>query len=200
MLPDFVEVKEGLQRIATLRLREQVRRSDPVLAMIQHHIQHEGRESVYTTMSGTERRTPYEQAVGEVTIDMREAVTMSIAEFMTRVVDRVADKMLAQIMPSIFATVKQATDAVGNVVDAGGKPFSFDLFLQSLEKMWIDFDEETGKPKLPTIVVSPELGERVREMLPEWEKNEHYKRRFSELIDLKREEWNDRESHRKLVD
>jgi len=48
--------------------------------------------------------------------------------------------------------------------------------------------------------VSPNLGAKLKEKLPEWEANSEYKKRFEDLIERKRKEWNDRESNRKLVD
>jgi hypothetical protein len=199
MLPDFPEIKEELERLARDRLRQRLRYGDPVLAMVRQIRQHEGRDSIYTTVSGEEQRADYKQVMGEITINIDELIDLPIDAVMERV-DAAAEDMLKQIVPSMFAKLKEVTDEVGNVVDAGGKPFSFDLFLETLEKIWIDFNEETGKPKLPTIVVSPQLAEQVKTLLPEWEQNEEYKRRFAELIERKRRQWNDRESNRKLVD
>jgi hypothetical protein len=84
-------------------------------------------------------------------------------------------------------------------VNGKGQPFTFELFLETLEKISIDFDDQ-GNPYLPTVVVSPELGAKLKSKLPEWEANPDYDKRFKELIERKRKEWNDRESHRKLVD
>ena len=53
---------------------------------------------------------------------------------------------------------------------------------------------------MPQLVVSPQMGATLREKIPEWEKDLEHKKKFDELIEKKRKEWNDRESHRKLVD
>jgi len=44
------------------------------------------------------------------------------------------------------------------------------------------------------------MGAKIEERIPEWEANPDYKKQFEEVIEAKRKEWNDRESHRKLVD
>ncbi len=113
--------------------------------------------------------------------------------------EKVAEELRSQQSKMIFEHLSQSTDRTGNVVDAGGQAINPDLILQMLEKMEIDFSED-GQPRLPTLVVPPEQGEKLREKMLEWEKDECYNRKFNELIERKRQEWHDRESHRKLVD
>jgi len=110
-----------------------------------------------------------------------------------------AEEMKKEKARLFFEKMKEVTDRTGNVVDAKGQPFSFELFVDSIKKIWIEFDE-SGRPHMPTMVVSPEIGEKLRVLLPEWKKNPEYKKIIDEIIEAKRKEWNDRESHRKLVD
>jgi hypothetical protein len=98
-----------------------------------------------------------------------------------------------------FTKIEEATEKTGNIVDGKGKPFSPEFFLEALDKILIEFDDQ-GQPYLPTMFVSPELGNRIKDKLPEWESDPNHKKQFDELINKKRAEWNDRESHRKLVD
>ena len=113
--------------------------------------------------------------------------------------ENVAKELSSQQSKMILEHLNQITAKTGNVVDAGGQAINPDLILQMLEKMEMDFSED-GQPRLPTLVGSPEYYERLKEKMPEWEKDEHYNRKFNELIERKRQEWHDRESHRKLVD
>jgi len=69
-----------------------------------------------------------------------------------------------------------------------------DLIMTMWESMDIDFDE-TGNPRLPTIVASS----KIREQLEKQEITDEQKERFEQLIERKRFEWRDRESNRKLV-
>lgn len=199
MLPDFREVKEKLQRSVMLRLRAQVKKRDPVLAMIRTVRQHEGRRHVYATDEGRQRSTDYQPVIAEITINQHETVEWGMDEIVRRV-DGMAEQMIGQIVPTIFATLRESTHETGHVVDAGGKPFSFEMFLEAIEKVQIDFDEQSGQARLPTMVVDPKLGERIRTLLPDWEGNEEYKRRMTEVLERKKAEWNDREGDRKLVD
>jgi hypothetical protein len=199
VLPDFREAKEKLERSLMRRISDQVKKPDPVLAMIRTVRQHEGRRHVWSTDQGKERSTGYQPAAAEITINQHETLDWTISDI-ARQADTIADQMMDQIVPNIFTTLKETTEEVGNVVDAKGEPFSIELFLESIEKVHIDFDEVTGQPHLPTMFVGPKLADRVQTLLPEWDQNAEYKARFDALIAQKKVDWNDRESNRKLVD
>ncbi len=199
VLPDFREIKEKLQRFLILRLRDQVKKRDPVLAMIRTTQQHEGRRHVYSTDEGKQRSSDYQPTIAEITINQHETVDWGM-EHIVRRIDEMADQMIGQIVPNMFATLRQVTEETGNVVSGGGKPYSFEIFLETIEKIQMEFDDVTGEPQFPTMFVGPQLWERIRTMLPEWEQNDEYKARFRAVIARKKAEWDDREGNRKLVD
>lgn len=200
MLPDFREVKEKLQRSLMLRLRAQVKKRDPVLAMIRTVRQHEGRRHVYATDEGKQRSTDYQPAIAEITINQHETVDWGMKEIAERV-DGMADQMISQIVPSMFAKLREVTEETGNVVSGVGRPFSFELYLETIEKIQIDFDEVTGEPRLPTMITGDsELADRARAKQAEWLRNEEYQARYRAVMARKKAEWNDREGNRKLVD
>src|SRR6266850_1498376 len=71
-----------------------------------------------------------------------------------------ADEGRAAYMPQFFEQLRQVMEATGQVVDAKGKPYSHDLYLDLLEKVDIDFTED-GQPKMPTLVVPPNLAPKI---------------------------------------
>ena len=88
---------------------------------------------------------------------------------------------------------------VGTSINAMGRPFSTDLLLEALERIQLDFDDDDN-PKFPTMVVSPEMFEKIKDKLPAVGEDPNFDKRFEELILMKKQEWHDRESNRKLVD
>ena len=151
-----------------------------------------------TDATGDTEESDYELFSGALEVnhqDLIERGPIALVEGLKKL----AEDLSSQQSKMVFERLDQITDRTGNVVDAEGQAINPDLILQSLEKIEIDFSED-GQPRLPTLVVSPEHYERLKEKMLEWEKDEHYKRRFDELIERKRQEWRDRESHRKLVD
>jgi len=58
-----------------------------------------------------------------------------------------AQEALATVMPKFFEGMNAAITKGGNVVDAKGRPFDWDIYLDGMEMVELDFDDE-GKPKL----------------------------------------------------
>ena len=151
-----------------------------------------------TDATGETEESNYELFSGALEVnhqDLIERGPIALVEGLKKL----AEELSSQQSKMVFERLNQITAKTGNIVDAGGQAISPDLILQMLEKIEIDFNED-GQPQLPTLVLSPEYYERLKEKMPEWEKDEHYNRKFNELIQRKRQEWHDRESHRKLVD
>ncbi len=150
------------------------------------------------TVGGEMDKTDYKVASSEVKIKREDVIAKGTMAYIENI-KAVAEEMNRQRAKYFFDKMKEVTEKTGNIVNGKGQPMNFDLFLETIKKMWIDFDD-AGNPILPTIVVSPELGARLNKMLPEWERNDEYRKAFDEVIKTKRKEWNDRESNRKLVD
>ena len=151
-----------------------------------------------TDATGDTEESNYELLSGALEVNHQDLIERGPIALMEGL-EKMAEDFSGQHSKMLFERMKQSTAKTGNVVDAGGQAINPNLLLQMLEKIEIDFRED-GQPRLPTLVISPEHYERLKEKMLEWEKNEHYKRRFDELIERKRQEWRDRESHRKLVD
>jgi hypothetical protein len=76
-----------------------------------------------------------------------------------------ASRAVPNLMKQMFEHMADICDASGQTIDARGRPPSIDLILDGYEKISIDFDEN-GVPKLPTIVMAPQMAERVRKLPP----------------------------------
>jgi len=66
---------------------------------------------------------------------------------------------------SFFKGLADITNATGNVLNAEGKPFSYDMFLDLLDMVEIDFDEK-GNPNYPTLIISPQIEEKIKNTKP----------------------------------
>lgn len=75
-----------------------------------------------------------------------------------------AKEMKSEMTRRTFAQMDAIAEEHGMVVDARGRPFSADLFVEMLEKIEIDFDE-SGKAILPACVVHPSNMEKMRATL-----------------------------------
>ncbi len=109
-------------------------------------------------------------------------------------IDDAAEHGLRTIMPRLFEYMGRLSEAAGTSIDAKGRPPSHELFLEVIEKMDIEFDDE-GKPLMPTFVVNPEMAEALRKLPPPTPEQEM---KHQHLMQRKRQEYNDRRRYRKL--
>ena len=197
MLPVFPKIKKKHVEAINKYLKELIQQ-DPLFSgiRVEHHF--EGSRMSYKTVDGEPNETEYQAASSEFEVKREDVIAKGAMAYVENLRDA-AEEMKRQKAGYFFEKLKEVTDKTGNIVNGKGQPFSFELFVESIKKIWIDFDEG-GKPIMPTMVVSPELGEKLRVILPEWEKNPEYKKTIDDIIDKKRKDWNDRESRRKLVD
>lgn len=197
MLPDFPKIKRKWSAMFVRSVREQVNHASFVsqIRKVRHF---EGDGMKVTDATGETEESNYELFSGALEVNHQDLIERGPIA-LNEGLEKVAKELSSQQSKMVLEHVNQITAKTGNIVDAGGRPINPDLLLQMLERIEIDFGED-GQPRLPTLVVSPENYEKLREKMLEWEKDEHYKRKFDELIERKRQEWHDRESHRKLVD
>ncbi|MFA6461968.1 MAG: hypothetical protein WCV90_06920 [Candidatus Woesearchaeota archaeon] len=197
MLPDFPVLKSEIKK----RFNEYIRlksNADPLLSAITKIHILEGDKLVYYTIEGIKKETTFDEFKSKFSVHNQEIIDNGVNGFISAA-NEVSSDIQSQLGRKIFSTFDKITEETGNRVDAKGKELSSDVFLEALEKMEIDFDDN-GNPCMPTMFVSPELGKKIQENLPIWEKDLEHKKKFEDLMKKKKEEWNDRESNRTLVD
>lgn len=200
MLPDFLEVKRKIlegQRGAL----QQGATAHPLLGKIRRYTIHEGDSYTLVRDDGSEEtRTPHrEEAVVEITAD----------EIQTRGSEVVREKLgslQAQLVNGgknlLLTRLSEAAKQVGNVFEAKGSPFTAEMYLDLVEKTEASFDEDGvwQKPMLYPDPPSKEMFERIESEMRRFEDEPVLRERLNILLEHKRNEWRDRESHRKLVD
>jgi len=111
----------------------------------------------------------------------------------TQLLCDIAQSNIAGLAQRFFKGMEEITSATGNTVNAAGKPFSFDLFNDLLEKVSIEFDK-SGKPIFPTLVVPPAAYEKIKNLEPTPEQSE----RTSEIIAQKKAKFDAQKRTRRL--
>jgi hypothetical protein len=86
-----------------------------------------------------------------------EAFAWTIVDFSMRYKD--------QIEQSLFKTITETTEHVGNTISAGGQPLSVDIIIDLLEKVDTGFDEE-GNPLQPALMMHPDTARQVAALKP----------------------------------
>lgn len=128
----------------------------------------------------------------ETKMSINDIINYNIDKFSENIYS-LAYQRLKHMSKIFIKTMEQITSLTGNITNGGGKPFSIDILLDSLEKVDIDFDDE-GNPRLPTVVVGPDLFEKMRNL----KMTESQEKRFADIIEKKKKEFYAQKCYRRL--
>ncbi len=197
MLPNLPRLKGDIQNLLTRYLQKQINVRLGVFNEAPKHTAREGNRMRVIRGDGAVDDSEFQESSAEMRISIEDGPKLSIEERISKI-NIVADEMASQISRHAFGRLKEAVDKVGNVVDSKGQPFSADAVFEMLEKIELEFDD-TGKHLKLSIVLSPDVMPRAKEVFKQIETDSTLRKRYEEIIEKKRIEWRDREASRKLV-
>lgn len=197
MLPDYPKIKKYLEKKFTDAIKREIQK-DPLLSSLRVRIVNEGNAVVSSSIEGFSERIEYKKISAKFEIKNEEIIEKGPNVYFSRV-KQIAEEIGGQQSQMFIKKMDEVTQRTGNVVNAKARPLSPQLILEALEKIAIDFDEH-GNPIFPSLVVSPQQYEKIKEEIPKWESDPDLRKKHTELMEKKRKEWLDRESNRKLVD
>jgi hypothetical protein len=157
-------------------------------------IQHEGTSHSYNTMDGQERQTEYQDMSVEELLSSSDIANMSLADAL-RLAVKTGRQLGVQQARYHYGMLNQIIEEAGNTVSG---PLTLDTFFETIERIFITFDDY-GNPHMPTMVAHPNMTPRVQELERALE-TEEAKARLAEIMDRKREQWDEEQDRRKLVD
>lgn len=163
---------------------------DPVLGQI--HSRTTGHAGPTRNVPGSypvDHELTHVEAVFELHVD--HIRTADVDAFVTAICE-VAEKYEESLGTAFFETMKDVTSAVGNAINAEGKPFTWDLFLDGLERMEIVFDKNGHQ--LTQVIVNPETGRILQSVEITLEQD----RRYQEIMKRKKDEWDAQQRSRRL--
>jgi len=197
MLPDFPGLKDK-GREALTKLMRDLSRQDGLIALIPRGRDFEGDKMSSGTVDGQVRDSEYTTIQTETSIPIEELIEKGFLAHIEHARKAAAD-MQRQETQMIFKQLIEVTEKTGNKVDNTGRPLTFETYLDLLNKVWIEFDDN-GKPFMPTLVGGPAVSQKFKELMPQWAVDPEFNAKLETIFVNKKKEWDDRESHRKLVD
>lgn len=197
MLPDFPRVKRYIRDASVHLVRDLVQRH-PTLAQIQSRRVFEGNRTVVQD-DDSRRDTPMERVAIPVPLDRHTIIEKGAAAVFEQA-PVIAAQMIGAQLQMLVRGVSEAVEHTGNAVNAGGAPFSQDLYLRMLRTVQMDFEDD-GTPHIPSLFhPDPRIQAHREAQLSEWLQDPSFRDRISAVIAKQRQEWNDRESNRELAD
>lgn len=194
MLPDFPDVRKHASEILMKWFQRRVFQRTGVLQEMKPRRLEEGHRVEFHRLDGTVDHVEMNcvRSKLELRLDhFREKGLQAVLEAL----DRTAADLAQKQSRFFFKRLDEVCDEAGQTVDGKGRPVSFDVMIELLDKMDIDFDD-AGNPVLPTLISS----RKVQESFEKLETTDEQNKRFDKLIEEKRFAWRDRESNRRLVD
>ncbi len=197
-LPSYRSLRKDINTLIEYASKQAIAQKMGTFGGLGNSVQHEGDAARFVGDDGSEHVVDYKEVVSERVVTDEELMTMQFADII-QMASNLGTDLGDQQARGVFEAVNQATEAVGNVLKTNGEKFTMEHFFKSLEMIDIDFDEE-GNPKMPTMYIHPSMSERMKEVMETEADTPENNKRHEELMKKKREEFDARESHRKLVD
>ena len=197
MFPDYLKTKEKLQKMLHYKMMQTHLTHMGPLADVPISLIFEGNQTVVIREDGSSEETNMEEITAELQVKIEEVENMS-HEMVLDKINGVTEEMVGNMKKLFYGQIEKSADEVDNVVSAGGKPFSMDLFFELLEKIHIDFDE-AGNPCGLTFVTSPKMFPSIVKIIAQAKADPANDRRYQAIIERKWEEWRVREGNRELV-
>ncbi|MGH7982554.1 MAG: hypothetical protein ACREFF_05340 [Candidatus Udaeobacter sp.] len=198
MLPHFPNAYKEMRELFNAQMFDAMHTAAPMLLQIPVRPQREGRESSFQDEGGKVRVIDFQRQTAAVEIKTENARGMTLEEFVSAA-RKPGTELGTKIALDIYSTIGAATEEVGNVINARGGPFTFDLLLACIEKVQLDFLPD-GRPRFPELHLGAAAYTDVQRQLPEWNRDPECRKRFEEVLRRKREEFLERETRRRLAD
>lgn len=153
-----------------------------------------------TGHSGPTRNIPGPEPLDQPLKTVMETVTIHAdvmrstdVEAFTSSIASMAEQYVQQLARFFIATMEELTRGTGNFVDANERPLSWDLVLDALERIEIDFDDD-GQPYRPSIVMHPHMLERLNQI----EVTPEHRRRLADIFAQNKARWHAQKRTRRL--
>lgn len=199
-LPKYPELKFSLEKMMLKYFENKARQELEPFGDVRKFRVHEGKSFVHNTLDDTEKRkeSEFKQASVEYKIKHEDIPNMRPDDVL-KILDEQAKDFGGQQAKIGYQVLEETTKESGNVVDAGGKPLTYELFLDTISKISISFDK-FGKPQMPTLVIHPNQEEKYKKMFEDADNDDEAKEKLRKILEAKKKEYNAEQARRKLVD
>ncbi len=195
MLPDFPETKRLFSRFFRTYMRLKIRELSPYSVVQTRHL-HEGRAMKITRADQSESTSGMVQLSAQLEIKFDEIENLTLQKAIEKhdaLIEDMVRKQTYFIRKSIASELPES-----QTLDAKGRTFDAQVFIDILDKMQIEFYPD-GTPHMIFMDGPWYTKERIAAVDKEFESNPELKRKFDEMMERKKKEWNARETDRKLV-
>lgn len=197
MLPDFPDIKAEMQKQLLRFLEMRARFYGGLVGEIRQHTIHEGQENSIVRPTGEEEKTDIVSLEKNMEVKWREVPQQTLQDILL-MLDDAAKDIAHQKSKHFFEIIDKGVEKVGNIINGKGQPLSSESVLQLLEKIQLEFNE-SGQIDGLNIVIPASKKEKMQEIMNQFVTDPTLRKRHSQLMEIKKEQWRDREAARILV-
>ncbi len=193
MLPTYPVIEMFRDENNTATIHAMARQMSPMLGAVQRRVQFEGRGHVIERHDETVSDTDMAAVTAEMTVPADMALDDLTFDRLNELLAGVAEQMAVGTTRHFIETINAATEAVGNVVDGGGRGLSEDFLIEIYGKVEHTFDAD-GVWRPPDIFAGSDM--------TGWEAihdSPSFQKRLEELLRQKRDDFRRREAGRVLA-
>lgn len=172
--------------------------SSPILREIPVRPQVEGRRAFYQNTDGEMIEVEYQVQLVERQMKFEKARGLDPVAFV-ELAEGIGTEMGRKMAEDILLGVTKAVESVGNVVVSEGGGITFEAFLEMNSKIEMDFDQH-GNSIGKSLHLSPALHRQLMADLPNWQADPLKRAALEQVMKQKRQEFNEREARRRMVD
>lgn len=147
------EYDEAFTRFLYTTANELARAQHPLLAEMRTEKTESGASSVVDARDQEQLDLPSEPVGFEMKWD-RDDMAAGNFDALILELDSASNELGEGLMAMVLKSMSTVTASTGNVIDAGGKKFSFELLVETLEKIEWSLDED-DELVMPSIVMHP---------------------------------------------
>jgi hypothetical protein len=192
MLPEFSKARRKMNELWNRAFFLALYGGEPLLTQMPLRVQKEGDRAFIGNSE-----MDYKQCSVKSSFKFKNAQGMSLDEFFGAPLNLGAE-MAAQQARTVYDKLRTPSPHWTHFEWKPGE-LKFEQLLNIWEQMELDFGSD-GKPKWPELHIPPVALEEVQTKLRQWHENSEYRKKIEHLIERKRKEFNERETHRRLVD
>jgi hypothetical protein len=197
MLPQFPDLQRDLAKRVTEYVVARKNSIAGPLGEIPNHQLFEGHEHKIVREDGKHVGTPMVHGTAEVTIGFDEFPTLTLDALLQKF-EAMAQTFAETQAKHFYKTVAEGAASVGNTVDGNSQPFSAELYLKALDRVFIEFTP-AGDPIIPMVHIHPAMGPRVEAELTRLREEPELAAQYDKIIQKKLGEWRAREASRELA-
>jgi hypothetical protein len=197
LLPDYIVLKKEINGVLTLFMRKRFKFYCTGIQDIPKEQLFEGTGMKIQRASGDVDESTFFKDSIEFSIPYEEVPSLSLNSLLQKV-DRAAKEMADKVQKRFYLKINEDLDRLGRTVNHKGKPFTAETILEALDSIQIEFRPD-GKHNDLQIHIAPQLEEAVKKAFYDLETDPGLKKRHTELMIQKREDWRVREASRRLV-